>query len=302
VLDIRSHESQTSRSPVVPERRAAQWDRLGFVPGTVLRAFGMRRSGNHAIADWLLRNAPSQNSVFLNNCVARRNPLGHFRSISVNGRQQPGRAALKDLRSFAAAAGDGAVLLFSYEDNSPAEASLNRPISADFDETSIDADLVIYRGFLNWCASLTRKLQANPGYSLSRRASIVLHAIDTYTRMLGLVAARDELGLTPICYDDWSRSESYRGALLAGLGFPLRDNSLGRVQPYGGGSSFQKDATLPDDLATDRRWQQMADDPEFRAITFLAGRDMALTRALDQVLPQDAARLAMMPPLAGYPA
>ena len=36
---------------------------------SVLRVYGLRRSGNHAVIDWLLRNAPGTGTVFLNDCA-----------------------------------------------------------------------------------------------------------------------------------------------------------------------------------------------------------------------------------------
>jgi hypothetical protein len=283
---------------------AAAWTRLGFVPGRVLRVFGMRRSGNHAMADWLLRNAPGGNSVFLNNCVTRKNPLGNFRSIAINGRKHPVKPALADLASQTRAVGDGAVLLFSYEDTAPTDFDGGKDagkdagkvggkaVSGDFDETLIDTDLVFYRGFLNWSASLLRKLQANPGYSVTRRTGIVLRAIDTYTRVLSVVEAQADLNVVALCYDDWHGSETFRAQTLDRLGWPVHDTALGAVQTYGGGSSFQKDATEATDLTPDRRWVQMADDPEYQAILALAARDVTLTDRLERVFPQDAARLA----------
>ena len=86
--------------------------------------------------------------------------------------------------------------------------------------------------------------------------------------------------------------EGYRAGLAATLGLTLRDNSLGAVQAYGGGSSFQKDATDAAQLDTQRRWQQMADDPEFQAVLHLAARDTALVERLERLFPADAATLA----------
>lgn len=266
-------------------------DRLGLTPGLVLRVFGMRRSGNHAITGWLARNAPSGGSVFLNNCATCRNPLDAFRTIEVNGTQQPSRPARADLAATAAPAGDGALLLISYEDTSPVEDLRGRPISGDFDEAAITHDIVIYRGFLNWAASLLKKMQGNANYSLVRRNAVLLRAIDTYTRLLGLLREDAALAVTPICYDDWCASEGYRAGLLDRLGLARRDNSLGPVQPYGGGSSFQKDAADPAQLDTAARWKAMAGDPEYRAILTLSAMDPALMSQLDAVFPQDAAQL-----------
>ncbi|MCF6231972.1 MAG: hypothetical protein L3J36_02530 [Rhodobacteraceae bacterium] len=272
-----------------------QWDQLGFVPGLVVRACGMRRSGNHAILNWLQRNAPSQGAVFLNNCKPGANPIDNFATIEINAKQMFLKPGKDRLVAATAPVSDGAMFLFSIEDNSPADFLRKRALSGNFDAAQIDADLLIYRSFLNWSASLLKKMQPNDGYSLSRRTSIILHAIDKYTRLLDLIMQSEGTqGVVPICYDAWATSLTYRADILNRLNLPIRDNSLGAVQHYGGGSSFQKQAQSPQDLQTARRWQQMSDDPEFQAIALLASQDAALTRQLTQHFPQDAARLAQI--------
>lgn len=268
------------------------WVRLGFTPGQALRLFGMRRSGNHAIANWLQRNAASGRSVFLNNCKPTTDPFTSFRSIELDGELASHRKALNDLALVAGDAGDGALLLFSYEDVTVVEFAPERHVSGPFDETLLSGDVLIYRSFLNWAASLLKKMQGNAGYSLLRRNAILLQSIDIYARLLGQVEQAEELHYTCICYDDWVRDESYRAAILTQIGLPVRDNSLGQVQRYGGGSSFQKQADCADDLQTARRWQQMAEDPEFAAVLHLAAQDTVLTDRLERLFPRDAALLA----------
>lgn len=282
-----------------PQERPVWWDQLGFIPGQVVRACGMRRSGNHAILNWLQRNAPPQGAVFLNNCKPGTNPLDNFATIEINAKQvfaKPGKDRLAAAISSATAPiGDGAMFLFSIEDNSPAEFLRKRTLSGNFDEALIDVDLLIYRSFLNWSASLLKKMQPNTGYSLSRRSSIILNAIDKYTRLLNMISQTEGMqGVVPICYDAWATSQTYRADILTRLNLPQRDNSLGAVQQYGGGSSFQKQAQTPQDLQTALRWQQMSDDAEFQAIALLAAHDAALTRQLTQHFPQDATRLAQL--------
>jgi hypothetical protein len=269
-----------------------EWTRLGFVPGQALRMFGMRRSGNHAIANWLQRNAPSGQSVFLNNCKPNSDPFRTFRSIEVNGKTSQHRKARKNLTSVAGRAEDGALLLFSYEDITPAMSADAQSVSGPFDEALLTGDVLIYRSFLNWTASLLKKMQANDSYSLLHRNAILLRAIDQYGILLRQVEDADELGFTCICYDNWVRSEKYREAILTELDLPLRDNSLGPVQSYGGGSSFQKQANSADELETSRRWQKMAEDPEFAAVLNLAAHDTKLTQRLERLFPRDAALLA----------
>ena len=115
---------------------------------------------------------------------------------------------------------------------------------------------------------------------------------DSYRVLLRQVEQADELGFTCICYDDWVRSEDYRASVLAQLDLSVCDNSLGQVQSYGGGSSFQKQANSADELETSRRWQKMSDDPEFAAVLNLAAHDTKLTCRLERVFPRDAALLA----------
>lgn len=268
-----------------------EWQALGFEPGVSLRAFGMRRSGNHAILAWLQRNAPGGSSVFLNNCKPGTDPLRNARGVEVNGERVSQKKANSDLSSVTQAAGRGGLFLVSYEDTSPAEFDGGRQASGNFDEALFSQNILIYRSFLNWAASLLKKMQPNESYTLVRRNAILLRTIDSYIRLLQMVRQASDLGVTPICYDRWLAEPDYRAALLGSLGLALCDNGLGEVQRYGGGSSFQKQASSVAELQTDQRWLQMLDDPEYQAVLHLAARDQALLAELDALFPQDAAYL-----------
>ena len=132
-------------------------------------------------------------------------------------------------------------------------------------------------------------MQGNEGYTLVRRNAILLRTVDSYIRLLELVRQARDLGFVAICYDRWVASESYRSTLLQELGLQQQDNSLGKVQSYGGGSSFQKEAASATELQTDRRWTQMRNEPEYQAVLHLGARDTALMAALQELFPQDAA-------------
>ena len=238
------------------------------------------------------RNAPGGRSVFLNNCKPGQDPFRSFRGIEVNGAHAPQHKALRYMGSVTGIAGDGALLVMSYEDTSPAEFTGDRQVSGGFDESLLSRNVLIYRSFLNWSASLLKKMQGNPSYSLLRRNAILLRAMDTYTRLLGMVEMAKELAVSCISYDRWCRDDRYRADLLGELGLEAQDNSLGRVQRYGGGSSFQKDAKGAEDLQTDERWRQMAEDAEYQSVLHLAARDAALTDRLSRLFPEDAALLA----------
>ncbi|OIQ45096.1 MAG: hypothetical protein BM558_05325 [Roseobacter sp. MedPE-SW] len=269
----------------------AEWQALGLTPGLSLRVFGMRRSGNHAILSWLQRNAPGGRSVFLNNCKPGTDPLRNSRGIEINGAHASQNKAKRNLSAVTQEAGDGALFLVSYEDTSPAEFDVSRQPSGIFDEALFSHNVLIYRSFLNWSASLLKKIQGNPGFTLVRRNGIVLRTMDSYIRLLGLVRKAKESGLVAICYDRWVRSSDYRAERLQQLGLTAHDNSLGAVQSYGGGSSFQKQASSAAELETDKRWQQMRCDAEYQALLHLAARDRALLDELDGLFPEDAAFL-----------
>lgn len=269
-----------------PYEDAAEWQRLGCVPGLSLRIYGMRRSGNHAIASWLQRNAPEGRTVFLNNCRRGANPLDGFSSIEVNGNKAMLNKARADLARFGRKAGDGAMLLVSYEDHSPAQNPETKPLSGSFDQSLLSREILIYRGALNWLASLTKKLETNRGYGIARRVAVILRSVDLYSGMLAEVI--EDSGPLAICYDTWAQDETYRAGLLAELGLEVVDNGLGEITSYGGGSSFQKDATATEQLSTDQRWREMMGDPLYQIVLQAAARDAVLVERVAKLFPQDA--------------
>ncbi|MEM6374020.1 MAG: hypothetical protein AAF727_14740 [Pseudomonadota bacterium] len=255
-------------------------DTAPFAPAQVVRVYGMRRSGNHAIVDWILRNAPNGAGLFLNNCKPNRDPIRTARGIALYdaGTEQPMDLA----RDKIAAAGQTPFTLVSYEDTMPA---LERMPLFEAPETCV----IIYRSFLQWSASLLRKIQANSGYGPLERMRIMMQSMRTYAEMLGRVQSED---VVAVCYDDWNADEGYRHSLLETLGLPGRDLGRGSVQRYGGGSSFQGNQTATERLDTDARSAQMSQDLEYQLVLWTAARDRDFIIRLTEVFPKDAARLS----------
>jgi hypothetical protein len=255
----------------------------------VLRIYGMRRSGNHAIINWLQRNAPGGASVFLNNCHPRRDPVASHRSLEVFAEgapvSLPKDASVQEKLDLG---GPEPLLLVSYEDTMPpAPGKPFAPLYASAPETVV----LIYRGFLNWSASLLRKILGNDGYGPIARARIMMTAFSGYASALDRVAEAGKRGFVAICYDQWHASESYRASILSALGVPARDNTRGAVQRYGGGSSFQGKAAAPDALETDRRAAQMAESDEYKALLWIAAHDAGFMERLATHFSDDAAHL-----------
>ncbi|CAN0582663.1 unnamed protein product, partial [Ectocarpus sp. 12 AP-2014] len=98
--------------------RSADVPAPDFRPGPVLRVFGMRRSGNHAILDAFLRNAPGGNAVFFNNCKTAQDPLGSHRSLDLR-REGATVQPDGDLAQALAFAGPSPLTIVSVEDAMP---------------------------------------------------------------------------------------------------------------------------------------------------------------------------------------
>ena len=263
---------------------------LGFCPGTILRTYGMRRSGNHAIINWLMRNAPGE-TVFLNNCRQKKPALETFQGSEINGKRQD-RSLISD-KPVADGAADGALLLMSYEDYVPevTDKGLDQ-VSAEFSANDITYEILIYRSFLNWSASLLKKIQGNSGYSGLDRLRIMMGAMERYVHMLSLVDQPGAPNMVSIHYDRWCQSSDYRAATLKTLGMECRDDDLGAVQRYGGGSSFQKETQEAHDLSVHERWRMMADDQEFQIVRMAAQQDTRLQNLMERLMPQEATLVA----------
>ena len=272
----------------VQERPQSGWERHGVTPGKALQVFGMRRSGNHAIIDWMMRNAPGETGLFFNNCKMGKDPVESFASMDT----YPATTAPPD-KTDKRARWDApdlspSLVVVSYEDALPPAPGKSDWASRGYRRGDFDAKIFIYRSFLNWTASLLRKIQRNPGYGSLARMRIMGRALDMYSGALDLIGTD---GLTDINYDNWMESEDYRSDVLAGLGLPCRDNTHGKVQRFGGGSSFQRKAAEPGVLQTATRAAQMAADPEYQLLLWTASQDEAFMDRLERPFPKDAEAL-----------
>lgn len=282
--------------PLIPARygRAApvrRWRGLGLRPKPLVRVFGLRRSGNHAIIDWLARNAPTRHAGFLNNCALRADPFQNCEGTLVwRDRSKTARRS-RDLLSDLTDLDGDLTLILSYEDALPKPARLSQQITSGIRDRKFDHELLVYRSFLNWAASLSRKLAANPAFSALDRASVMIEALRKYNDLLARVLDDSNAETLPVLFDAWFDDPSYRAALAARLDWDLRDPGHGPVQPFGGGSSFGETGAGADLNVTDR-WRAQADDEEFRMLLRLAAKSPQFLDRLAAVFPDDANRLA----------
>ncbi|WP_298860411.1 hypothetical protein [uncultured Sulfitobacter sp.] len=279
----------------VAAQTGTTWSQAGFTPVCALQVFGMRRSGNHAIIDWLMRNAPeaATGGVFFNNCKFGKNPQVHYGSLDVYDaqRQVMPHVDVKDDKRIAGA-GDAPMAIVSYEDRMPQPAGQPQKASHTMSDADFSHQVVIYRSFLNWSASLLAKIKKNDGFGATDRMRIMTLAFATYIQGLNRVA--EAKGIIAICYDNWMTSEDYRAGILRALGLPVRDLSRGKVQRYGGGSSFQRKVGSAGDLNSTSRDAAMAGDLEYGLLAWTAAHDLRFMERLIPHFEDDAERLATL--------
>jgi hypothetical protein len=233
-----------------------------YVNTTEIRAVGMSRSGNHAIVNWILAQAPGR-TCFLNCAEPGCNPFetARPRTPELPGwralyegfeieAERKGRLTRKDL------------LVHSYEDTflGPFKKPENE---ARHDEwvgpSARRVDLLILRDPRNLFAS-----RLASGYGWLDDALVSRVWAQHAREFLGLRRnLRQEL-LT-VSYNEWVTSFDYRRRLAAALGLEFDDRAAHKVPAAAGGSSF--DGTAYDGRAEEmpvlRRWHRFAGESRF---------------------------------------
>ena len=244
----------------------------------LIRVFGMRRSGNHAVIDWLRRNIPGE-TVFLNDC-APGDPLETYAMMETprGDRHGPGFRETRWFAQFAEGRG-GRSHIVSYEDTTPDEAGAPEGWDAPF------RTVIVRRSFLNWLASFYEMVTGRMGgtvWGVDDWREIRPY-IAVYARLL---AAPREIDLD---FDAWAAGPEYRAGVLSRLGLEPADNGIGAVSTYGGGSSFGD--VFPSGAALAERWRRLAGDAGYDALVAEAAADDVLMAGLRRAYPGEAALL-----------
>lgn len=221
---------------------------------TEIRFIGLRRSGNHAILSWIMKQLP-QKPYFLNNVAAGMSPLRfyhwHFPDKGYRG-EAWGNFSKKDC------------LIHSYEDYSLREIS-NRysHLRHDFwvGKTARSYDVLVLRDPFNLLASRLKKQYMDvktPG------ASVVSLWLEHAKEYVGESSILRNTKVT-INYNAWCKSLEYRQEISKNLNLTFSDAGFGYVSSYGGGSSFdgqsfQGDANKMD---IENRWRAFQADEAF---------------------------------------
>lgn len=251
---------------------------------------GMSRSGNHAIANWIYRQAP-QPKLLLNCAEGKTDPFASCRPLSTG---LPWRTSPD--QDVEAERGTGpfrrkALLMHTYEDS-----WLRHAFSTELEEAHDEwlgpsrrrIEVLVVRDPFNLFASRLRM-----GASLS--AGIARRIWKQHARAALVPKAPRGHERMAILYNRWCTDRAYRAQIARQLGLEFTDEGVEDVPACNGGSSF--DTTSFDgrasEMATTDRWQMFRDDDRYWQI--FDEETVALSAELfGPVIPSAAAPQAQM--------
>ena len=247
-----------------------------------MRVLGIRRTGQHAVINWMLRNCGRPDTVFLNSCTMRRSATRTCGQSELNGKFCGKGYPLKRALEAYLPPEKSPFVLISYE------AGFEQgEISPNFPDAAFDHNVLVTRSFVNWLPSFIRLMRLMNHKSAPEALDISNGIIFEIMRYKAHLLAAQETKHVVICFDNWAISPSYRCDKLKELGLAELDNTLGEVQRYGGGSSFSKFSKPADELNLTTRWQTMADDPYALDFLRLAHADPTFMAVLAAAYPGD---------------
>jgi len=231
-----------------------------------LRVFGLQRSGNHAIIEWILDQHAGKRTCFLNNVAhGDQDPFTTTTQIALEG-----FGSTADVEAVRRAPKD--LLIYSHEDDLSRMrqgATLTDAIhDEDFEQQRIRyvgesehrLNVIVLRDAFNFFASRLRKLDALTGTK-------DVEAIKESWKLMAQRALRMPRDFAGeefwISYNAWVSDEAYRRRLSARLFGQFSDASLRYVPGHGGGSSFDSDGRLTLRVIR-RKWRRLLDPKVYR--------------------------------------
>ncbi|MEP2782071.1 MAG: hypothetical protein ABJO67_15660 [Pseudoruegeria sp.] len=266
-----------------------QTAQVHFTPtGHALRVFGMRRSGNHGIINWVQRNIDTGETVFLNNCRFG-DPLIMFQSVTHAKGTSERRILNVDnhpkMRTAIAQWNTAEHHIVSYENLTLTEV-LTDPTtpSGRYSEDVIWQNILIYRRFLNWLASYLKLMQKKKSHPYRH---ILRDALWRYKAALKEIDMASDAHIIPILYDNWATDASYRMDCLNRINLPCVDNSLGEIARFGGGSSFSSEGQNSEEVVHAERWAEFVENGRFHKILNTVLEDKEFYTLIEKHFPDD---------------
>jgi len=208
--------------------------------------FGLRRGGNHAIAEWLKGHFGDGATLHLNSAE-----IEFFETRGSTLRVD--RAGYQDVPLVARRS----VCLVGYENldfmNFPFEHNARVAERSDL--------IVVLRDYPNMAASIAKSARDRPHFVYANRLRDFPPNWASYARHF-----RNRTGgFAYLSFNDWFNDLEYRSGFSKQLGLELSDEGLNSVSDYGHGSSF--DGTTMNGSAqlmeVLHRWREMMDDDLF---------------------------------------
>lgn len=220
---------------------------------TFYRMLGMRRSGNHAVMNWMLAQMPGKTAL-LNNMQHHPPQFTRHKKIQIKGL---GRTNL----------------LVSHEDR-PLEDFFLRYNEKHFGKSKEKYTLLILRDPYNWLASWYA-WQDDLGVRFRQDEVFRNHTISLwkkyarlYIKWSGGESHDANQKQVPVNYNRWTVDVEYRRELAHTLGLPFSDKGREKVSINGYGSSFSGTAfnRKASGLKVLERWKVFQDDPHYHAL------------------------------------
>jgi hypothetical protein len=236
-----------------------------------LRVFGLQRSGNHAVIQWILEQHRGKPTCFLNNVrhgdhdpytTARQS---HCYGFGVEQNAVAVRSAPKHL------------LILSYEDdrrqvqegrgflNSAYDDGFASNREAYLGSSQHRMDVVILRDPFNFFASRLKVLDSLPG--INRDLAVTRNDWKALAKHVLTAGSSSEDEVLFVSYNEWFSNRKYRRELSRKVLGRFSDASLAAVSGFGGGSSF--DARVFSRLTwrvVSRKWKKILDPRAYRNI------------------------------------
>jgi hypothetical protein len=188
---------------------------------------GMKRSGNHAVIEWLL---PQMRCAFVNNAI----PLGPI----LRGKPFPAPVAFSSWLPGQEIANEAETrngLLVSLEDH-----GLD-VIPFECEGLNLQRVLLVRQPEHLFSSRLRKAWRVDmPAYVRNYEDAVMQRAIGVWKQHAKCYLGEGDSfpGRIAILFDAWVSDPSYRAAISSALGFAFDDAGFGRVADIGGGSSF----------------------------------------------------------------
>jgi hypothetical protein len=238
-----------------------------------IRVIGMKRTGNHAIINWIFAQVPEK-KCFLNYVAPNKNPFisfhkqGTVTEFPQEDFYEKFNLKAEQLGFFSRKK----ALIYSYEDDflediaSPVfEKNHDRWVG----KSAARFELLILRDPFNLFASrlkLEARLDNVIALRNDRERKTVIDMWKQYAHeMLNHTDILGENKVT-VNYNKWVTDVRYRKKLAETLKIEFTDEKAKEVIPVGGGSSFDQDSTSSENMKLFERWKHFRDDKLFRSL------------------------------------